>query len=199
MKQVVQYTPGQAEALQTFIADVFGDGEISAIGHELNSIYVHTDVLAVTNEDGDTCFATCGMSARAAAAPVPLLRHVELMLYTKKEVDTTSVEGAVIVGELQRLSKFPFQNHTFFGPWHTIAASDLFVKTFGFEAFAFLPFEVAEIEGIGNIMFLLAVPVYGNEREKMMQSNTKEVLQQLEDTFGVDFFFADSQRENLLA
>ena len=198
MKDVIYYTPEQMEAVQEFINETFGGGEEGLIGHELESEYVHTDVAALTTMDDDRCFVTFGMSARAMHAPAPTLAHVELLMYASKDTALSSFEARVIMSELQSLSKFPFRNDTFLGPGHTIAASDLFEETFGFEALAFLPMEMTQIEGVGEVLFLAVIPVYQEEREIMMSGNTFDVADSLLEEFGEEVYYADSDRTSLV-
>lgn len=194
MKKPVCYTPRQAEQMQEFIEETFGDGDEGIIGHEIKSEYVHTDVLAVTTGEGDTCFATCGMGARQTNAPLPSLCRTELLMYASEEVAHSSREEAVIMGELQRLSKYPFKNNTFFGPGHTIDASAHFAQTFGFSAFVFLPFETVEPEDLGQVQFLLAVPIYQEERKRMMEDDPFRVIRQLQEAYEEELYHADSKR-----
>lgn len=195
MKKPVYYTPRQAEQIREFIEETFGDGDEGVIGHEIKSEYVHTDVLAVTTGEGDTCFATCGMGARQTNAPLHSLCRTELLMYASEEVAPSSREGSVIMEELQRLSKYPFRNNTFFGPGHTIGASALFTQTFGFDAFAFLPFETAEPEVLGQVQFLLAVPIYQTERKRMIEGDPFRVIRRLQEEHEEELYHVDSKRD----
>ena len=197
MERIICYTPEQVAQLQTYISETFGGGEEGFIGHELESEYVHTDVAALTTEDDDHCFVTFGMSTRAMHAPISALAHVELLMFASKDTDFSSFEARVIMSELQSLSKFPFRNDTFLGPGHTIAASNLFEETFGLDAFAFLPMEMAQIDGVGDVLFLAVIPIYQQEREAMMAGNTFDIADRLLEEFGEEVYYADSGREPL--
>lgn len=194
----VFYTSEQMERIQNFINETFGGGEEGFIGHELKSEYVHTDVAAVTTADGDRCFVTFGMSAREMAAPIPQLANAELLMYASKNMELTSQEARVIMSELQSLSKFPFRNDTFLGPGHTIAASSLFEETFGFDSLAFLPMEMTQIGGVGDVLFLAVIPIHQQEREAMMAGNTFDIADRLLEEFGEELYYADSGREPLV-
>ena len=198
MKFPIQYTLKQMEDVQNFIEDTFGNGGDCLVGHEIESEYVHSDVAVVTTAEGTRCFATFGMGAREMNSPIADLARVELVMFASSEVASTSKAALAIASELQWLSKLPFQNDTWLGPGHTVTASDYFRKTFGFDAFALDVIAVPEFQEMGKIMFLMAIPIYQKEREKMMRENTMDVLEQLEEKFGVALYYADTEREPLV-
>lgn len=198
MKFPIYYTPEQMEQIQEFILQNFAGTDVGIIGHELKSEYVHTDILAATNAAGERYFATFGMGAREMNAPIPQLARVELVMYASENFEPTSDEARILMSELQSLSKVPFANGTFLGPGHTIAASELFEETFGFEAFVFAPVEHAKIDDLGDVLFLLVIPIYEEERDEMIRGNSFDVIEQLEDSFGGEIYYADSDRVSLL-
>lgn len=198
MKTPTYYTEEQMNVVLEFIQKSFGNGEEVLVGHEIESEYVHTDVAVVTAKEGSHCFATFGMGAREMNAPIPQLARVELVMYASENFEPTSDEARILMSELQSLSKFPFANGTFLGPGHTIAASELFEETFGFEAFVFAPVEHAKIDDLGDVLFLLVIPIYEEERDEMIRGNSFDVIEQLEDSFGGEIYYADSDRVSLL-
>lgn len=199
MERVIYYTPEQIAQLQTYIIETFGGGEDDLIGHEIESEYVHTDVQIMATKDNDLCFVTTGMGARKMISPCPDFSRAELLMYTSKEIAPTSKEAFIIVSELQRLSKFPFRNNTWLFHSHTIPASESFRQTFGFDAFALIWVETAEqIEGIGEIPFLQLIPIYANERQWIMDTDTFEGYMLLDGVLGYRVQYADSKREKYI-
>ncbi len=75
-----------------------------------------------------------------------------------------------ICSELTHLSKYPFANDTWLSAGHTINASKQFAAQFGFDFFFFYPaiYEPLELETLGRINFLLAIPIYKEERDWMV-------------------------------
>lgn len=199
MKVPIQYTLEQMEEVQKYIANTFGNGADGLVAHEIESEYVHSDVAVVATIEGSRCFATFGMGAREMNSPIADLARAELVMFTSSEVAPTSTAALAIASELQWLSKLPFRNDTWLGAGHTVTASDYFQKTFGFDAFALDVIAVPEFQDMGKIMFLMAIPIYQKEREKMMRENTMDVLEQLEEKFGVTLYYADTRREPLVS
>lgn len=191
MNTPIYYSAEQMETMQERIMEGFGCRGEAVIGHEIESEYVHSDVLAFRNEDGESCFVTFGMSARKMNSPLEDLERVELMMYAS-DVEIHSSQAAVVMGALQGLTKVPFRDNTFFGPGHTVCASERFRETFGFDAFVLLP--VSELEMDGEVMVLLAVPIYQAEREKMMEEGSFAVVRRMAEAFGVEMMRVDSGR-----
>ncbi len=193
------YTPEQMEQIQTFINETYGNGKEGLIGHEIKSEYVHADVMVLDSGEGDYNFATFGMGARKTNAPMPQLQRTELVMCATGNMALDSREAAIVIGELQRLSKLPFKNDTFFGPYHTIDASKLFTETFGFEAFLFADAHVVQVDDLGDVLFLWVVPIYQEEREEMIRWDGLDVLEELVLTFGKTIHFVDSGRDKLIS
>jgi len=194
MKSLTLYNPVQLEQIQEFIYDTFGGEEDGLIAHELTSEYVHTDVQIVAPEGRSRTFVTFGMGAREMNGPHPDLCHVELMMCTSKDLDIYSEDAMKIANELVSLSKFPFRKNTWLHHGHTIEASDTFRETFGFDAFAFISVDFTKIDGIGEVNFLLTIPIHKEEREWIMETDTFEGHLMLEEVFGNQLYFADSGR-----
>ena len=88
-KTVVEYTPSQRDAVCDYLHEHFGESENGFITHEINSEYVHTDVLRIDNEEGKV-FGTFGMGARKMRIPVPQLedeQRTELVMYASPDMD----------------------------------------------------------------------------------------------------------------
>lgn len=131
MKELLAtYTPEQLTEIQTYIADNFGSNESDYIAHELESKYVHTDVLIVDNLADLKVFASIGMGAREMNSPIDSFQKIELMGFVSEKLDVKSEESLIIAGEITRLTKFPFSENTWFGPGHTVNASEEFKKAF---------------------------------------------------------------------
>lgn len=194
MKSLTLYNPVQLEQIQNFIYDTFGGEEDGMIAHEITSEYVHTDTLIVAPEGRSRTFVTFGMGAREMNAPRPGLHHVELLMCASKGLDIYSEDAMTIAAELVSLSKFPFRENTWLHHGHTIDASDAFREAFGFDAFAFICVDFAQIDGIGEVDFLLTIPIHKEEREWIMETDAYEGHLLLEEVFGNQLYFADSRR-----
>lgn len=175
-KTVIEYTPEQSEAVCDYLHEQYGESKNGFITHEIHSEYVHTDVLRIDNEDGKV-FATFGMGVREMKIPVPQLKdaqRTELVMYASSELDkdnksSAGTESMRICAELTQLSKYPFRNDTWLSAGHTINASQQFTDQFGFDFFFFYPaiYEPLELKPLGKINFLLAIPIYKEERDWM--------------------------------
>lgn len=175
-KTVVEYTPSQRDAVCDYLHEQFGESENGFITHEINSEYVHTDVLRIDNEEGKV-FGTFGMGVRKMRIPVPQLedeQRAELVMYASPDMDKDGNspvgKGSMqICSELTHLSKYPFENDTWLSAGHTINASKQFTDQFGFDFFFFYPaiYEPLELKSLGKINFLLAIPIYKAERDWM--------------------------------
>ena len=194
MKSLALYNPIQMEEIQNFIYETFGGETDGMIAHEITSEYVHTDTQIFAPEGDNRVFVTFGMGARKMNAPCPGLCHAELLMRASKDFDPASKEGMTLIAELVALSKFPFRKNTWLHHSHTIEASDAFRETFGFDAFTFICVEFAEIDGIGEVDFLLAIPIYKEEREWIMKTDVVEGLLIMKEVFGEQVYYADSRR-----
>ncbi len=170
-KKPVFYTDAQEAEIQEFINDQWG-GKSGYISHEIQSEYVHTDISINENEeDGTFTFVTFGMGARKMNCPFPDYSRTELLMFSSPEMKNGSesnpnLKQLIACGQLTRLSKYPFANDTWIGPGHTINATDKFRETFGYEFFLFLEYNQSpELSKIGKVRFLMAVPVYEDERD----------------------------------
>ena len=65
---------------------------------------------------------------------------------------------------------------------------------FGSLAFAFISVDFTKIDGIGEVNFLLTIPIHKEEREWIMETDTFEGHLMLEEVFGNQLYFADSGR-----
>lgn len=198
MNRPTVYTLEQMEYMQDFIEGTFGNGGEGCVGHEIDSEYVHTDVAMVTTPEGYRCYATFGMGSREMDSPIPHLTRAELVMFASSKVEWSSEETIVIGNELQWLSKVPFRDETWVGPGHTLTASKEFRDAFGFDAFALDVIAGNDFPELGEVLFLVVIPIYQQEREKMMRENTLDVLNLLEERFGDEIYLADSGRGELV-
>lgn len=196
MKSLALYNPIQMEQIQNFIYETFGGEDDGLIAHEITSEYVHTDTQIIAPEGDNRVFVTFGMGAREMNAPYPVLglRRAEFLMCASKDLDIYSEEAMTIVNELVSLSKFPFRKNTWLHHGHTIEASDAFREAFGFDAFTFICVDFAEIDGIGEVDFLLVIPIYKEEREWIMETDAFEGHLLMEEVFGDQLYYADSRR-----
>lgn len=195
MKTPRMYTQKQMDQIQQFICETFGGAEDGMIAHEITSEYVHTDTQVIAPEGDNRVFVTFGMGAREMNAPHPRLRHAELLMCASEALDPRSKEGMTLIAELVALTKYPFRENTWLGHGHTIGASAAFRETFGFDAFALICVEDTEIDGIGEVDFLLAIPIYAAERKWIMETDTFKGYMILENIFGEAVYYPDSRRE----
>ncbi len=173
-KDPVFYTEQQMNEIEAFINEQWGDNKDGYIVHEIESKYVHTDVSIIEDsEGGGITLATFGMGAREMKSPFPNYDRIELVMYGSsglraKEDEKLNKKNMIACSELVRLSKYPFANDTWFGHGHTINASEGFTKTFGYQFFFFMEYNHAPaLSDLGKVRFLLAVPVYEDERNWM--------------------------------
>ena len=194
-KTPIMYTDKQFEELETYIEENFGS-HYDYIAHELTSEYVHTDTFAIKSKDSDKIFVTCGMGARAMETPYGC-RRCELVMHARNRLPVTSETAMILAGELTKISKFPFREDTWFGAGHTMDVSKKFKEAFGYDYIAFMKLpHSASITGIKeDIEFLLAVPIYDEEREWCVENHTLAFLEKLNEKFEGKELYADFKRE----
>ncbi len=197
-KTVVMYNSNQQNEITEFICENIGRGE-GVILHEIESEYVYTDLQVITPENEEKIYVTFGMGARAMNAPIAALERTELIMTASADFDALGEEGIIAANELISLSKFPFRNDTWFGPGHTIEVSERFKKTFGYDAIVFLNSHLsANITGVGKVNFIVAVPIYAEEREWMIENGSFEYLDLLYDKFGDAALVVDMKRSRFI-
>lgn len=195
MKPIANYTPKQMEEIIGFIEENFGEGEF--IAHETESEYVHTDVNI--SDDGEMKnLVTFGMGAGRMNAPVESFERIELVMNASQDVDII-----VPLGELVRLSKYPFRKDTWLGMGHTVNFTDDFKKAFGYEYVLLAPSSLVfsprdTTNGVKNVIFLTVVPIYKDEREWIVENNSFVYLDLLYNKFGDDMFKVDVKREHYI-
>lgn len=194
-KTPIMYTDKQFEELETYIEENFGS-HYDYIAHELTSEYVHTDTFALKSKDGDKIFVTCGMGAREMNTPFGLKR-CELVMHARSRLPVTSETAMILAGELTKISKFPFREETWLGTGHTMDVSKKFKETFGYDYVAFMKLpHSASITGIKeDVDFLLAIPIYEEEREWCVENHTLAFLEKLNKKFEGKELYADCKRE----
>ncbi len=195
MKPIANYTPRQMEEIIGFIEENFGEGEF--IAHEQESEYVHTDVNI--SDDGEMKnLVTFGMGAGRMNAPVEPFERIELIMNASQDVDIT-----IPLGEIVRLSKFPFRNDTWLGMGHTVNFTDDFKKAFGYEYVLLAPSSLVfsprdTTNGVKNVIFLTVVPIYKDEREWIIENNSFVYMDLLYNKFRDDMFKVDVKREHYI-
>ena len=195
MKPIANYTPEQMEEIIGFIEENFGEGEF--IAHETESEYVHTDVNI--SDDGEMKnLVTFGMGAGRMNAPVESFERIELVMNASQDVDII-----VPLGEIVRLSKYPFRNDTWLGMGHTLSFTDRFKNAFGYEYVLLAPSSLVfsprdTTNGVKNVIFLTVVPIYKDEREWIVENNSFVYLDLLYNKFGDDMFKVDVKREHYI-
>ena len=195
MKPIAIYTPKQMEEIIEIISENFGAGEF--IAHETKSEYVHTDVNI--SDDGEMKnFVTFGMGAGRMNAPVEPFERIELIMNASQDVDIT-----IPLGEIVRLSKFPFRNDTWLGIGHTLSFTDHFKNAFGYEYILLAPSSLFfspkdTTNGVKSVVFLNVIPIYKDEREWIVENNSFLYLDLLYNKFGDDMFKVDVKREHYI-
>ena len=174
----VFYDDVQERVIRQFIQDQWGAEDNGLILHEITSEYVHSDILAIGRMNEGKVLITVGTGAREMNSPFPAFNRIELVLYASNGFNTYADQGNVdryltAAAELQSLSKYPFRNDTWFGPGHTVRASDAFSQAFGYSYFLFVEHvDAASLSGIGNVHFLVGIPVYEEERDWMANNES---------------------------
>lgn len=165
---------------ENFITDNIG--KIENIIHEIVSEYVHTDV-AIVHDEEETTFVTFGVGAREMDAPEGMYKKIEMAMSASKDT-LTDKQTLLIANELVKISKFPFRNKTWLGPFHTINASEEFSKEFGFQYFLFDV--LGEYEN--SVVVLKCIPIYEDEYTAICStpSGSIDFLEKYYDAFVLD-------------
>lgn len=194
-KTPIMYTDKQFEELEKHLEENFGS-HYDYIVHEIESEYVHTDTFALKTNDGDKIFVTCGMGARTMETPYGC-RRCELVMHARNRLPVTSETAMILAGELTKISKFPFREETWLGTGHTMDVSKKFKETFGYDYVAFMKLpHSASLTGIKeDVDFLLAIPIYEEEREWCVENHTLAFLEKLNEKFEGKELHADFKRE----
>ena len=194
-KTPIMYTDKQFEELEKHLEENFGS-HYDYIVHEIESEYVHTDTFALKTNDGDKIFVTCGMGARAMETPYGC-RRCELVMHARNRLPVTSETAMILAGELTKISKFPFREETWLGTGHTMDVSKKFKETFGYDYVAFMKLpHSASLTGIKeDVDFLLAIPIYEEEREWCVENHTLAFLEKLNEKFEGKELHADFKIE----
>ncbi len=208
-KKPVEYTAKQMDEIEDFIHKQWG-GKCGYILHEIQSEYLHTDVQIIEDEDdGTVTLATFGMGARKMNSPLPDYKRAELLMLGSAKLNAKADNEPnkdifFACSELVRLTKYPFANDTWFGPGHTINASEEFEEAFGYQFFLFIEYkEKAKLSGLGNVGYLLAIPVYEDERNWMAShvNGSQLFIDAYFDSFdddGNDMFMIDIPRRHII-
>ena len=177
-KVIIDYE--YSNEFESFIVDNFG--EIENVAHEIVFEHVHSDV-AIVNDEDETTFITFGVGAREMDAPEGMYKRFEISMSASRDT-LTDKQTFLIANELMKISKFPFKNKTWLGPFHTINASEEFSKEFGFKYFLFDV--LAEYNN--SVVVLKCIPVYEGEYTAICNTRTGSIdfLKKYYDTFILD-------------
>lgn len=192
------YTPEQLMEIENYITDNFGSNETDYIAHEIESNYVHTDILIIDNPKDLKVITSIGMGARQMNVPNDSFQNIEIMGFASKKLKLKSKEELILANEIIRLTKLPFSNNTWFGPGHTVNASESFKKAFGYDYFLFAYSGFShEVSNIGTIKFLTLIPLYENERNFIVENGDTEYLEKLLDEYGANMFILNEPRKSI--
>lgn len=153
--------------IEHFITDNIG--AIENVVHEIVSEYVHADV-AIINDEDETTFVTFGAGAKEMNAPEGMYKRFEISMSASKDT-LTDKQTFLIANELIKISKFPFKNKTWLGPFHTINATKEFSKEFGFQYFLFDV--LAEFDD--SVVILKCIPLYEDEYTAICSRQTGSI------------------------
>ena len=176
----ILYEEETRERVEKFIFENFESTEDGMICHEITSEYVHSDVFNFTSDffEGSRLYCSSGMGARSQNSLRPGYDHIELMLVGSENLK----DDMVVNQQLVALTKYPFANYSWLGPFHTIDVIEPFKEKFGYSYLWFLP-EFGEIEVEDSfesytVKFLPLVPLYEDERNILARMDeSSEILQ----------------------
>ena len=176
----ILYEEETRERVEKFIFENFESTEDGMICHEITSEYVHSDVFNFTSDffEGSRLYCSSGMGARSQNSLRPGYDHIELMLVGSENLK----DDMVVNQQLVALTKYPFANSSWLGPFHTIDVIEPFKEKFGYSYLWFLP-EFGEIEVEDSfesytVKFLPLVPLYEDERNILARMDeSSEILQ----------------------
>jgi hypothetical protein len=119
-----------------------------------------------------------------------ILGRQEYYFLVSLDCELNLEDKGLLCGELNSITKYPFRNHTFLGPGHTINASKEFKERFGYDFLLFFaPTYELEVEDLGNVHFIPLIPIYEEEREWMVENNSFDwilALPNLDDAMCID-------------
>ena len=142
---------------------------------------------------------TFNAGVRPTLSPFPDYRHVEYVMYASKAEEIVKSRDVPLIGaELQRISKYPFENQTWLGHGHTLNTTEKFRERFGYEFVLFLDYQKCltlqtEDEGDMDVHFLVALPIYEDERNWMArQQDPAAALRKYMEAYAEMFDDADT-------
>ena len=199
-KMCVYYTLEEMKAVENYIESALGITDESGFdAHEIQSDYIHSDVLIRKNENGETVFASLGMGAREMKTPREGYERTELVMFCADEIEVDTEESFQLASTVNGMTKYPFLNDTWFGTGHTVSMSQSDKEKYGYDAFALLEnTEPTEVTDLGVVHFLTMIPIYEDEREWIMENNTFDYLELLFEEFGRDALYVDKPREHFI-
>ena len=161
---------------------------------------MHTDAAIVKEFEGAGAVITFGMGAKKSYAPLDEYKRTELVAYVSPDFDFKSEKGMIFASELAGPSKVPFRDKTWFGMGHTVPTSKKFKEHFGYDAFLMVKIsQTCFIKGIGDISFLLMIPIYGDERQWMIDNNSMEYFKYMNQALSADdALFCDTERRHFI-
>lgn len=200
----ILYEEKTRELVEEFIFDHFENCDDGMICHEMESEYVHSDVFNFGSDffEGSRLYVTCGMGARSQNSLRPGYDHIELMMFGSKNFKN----DIDVMNQLVNLSKYPFRNSSWLGPFHTIGTSKEIKEKFGYSHLWLLPevfgeLEVTDSSETYTIKFLPMVPLYEAERNVLarMDESSEELQNKLLEAIEEDIsmFYIDNPRQNL--
>ena len=188
------YNTSDLEKLQNAYTELFGGSEY--IAHEISSEFVHTDVSIHDDNEKEVICATLGMGSRKMNAPIDF--RCELVMVSN---NTTDFEKMNIVSMLVQMSKFPFQNNTWFFIGHTYQAPTWFYEKYGYYAFIFSMIGENGIKlNCGNVHPLVLIPVYKDEYDAIVSNangSHKFLEKYYEEISEDDLFVSNIQRNHI--
>ena len=199
----ILYEEKTRELVEEFIFEHFENCDDGMICHEMESEYVHSDVFNFGSDflEGSRLYVTCGMGARSQNSLRPGYDHIELMMFGSKNFKN----DFDVMNQLVNLSKYPFRNSSWIGPFHTIFTSKEIKEKFGYSHLWLLPEVFGELEVTDSsetyiIKFLPMVPLYEAERNVLarMDESSEELQNKLLEAIeeDINMFYIDNPRQS---
>lgn len=197
----IYYSEEDLKTLESFYySNLESYGETGWICHEKTSKHVHSDVMIFGTPGEDYIFASFGMGAKPMISPPELdASRCELiaMCHVPDDSDT-----AIILQEIVRLTKFPFENSTWLWAGHTVLPSEEFVGRFGCHAFILIPCLTDKLAlNCGNVSFYALAPLYKDEYDRIVTTNggSFEFIKRYYDEIDEDEIFTiNTNRKHIL-
>ena len=115
------------------------------------------------------------------------------------DFDLSGEDSLCIANELVSISKYPFRENTWIGNMHTINTSPDFQNRFGYDFFLFMYSGMTtNVSGVGKVDFLNIIPLYKEERERIVKNGPEKLLLDLVEKYGEEAFTINKLRDIII-